>query len=109
MEPRTVAFSRTRLTELMIPSYANFGGKVHGGMILSLMDKVAYACASKHAGEYCVTVTVDGVEFRQPIEEGESVHLDAAVHYVGNPSLLVGMKVTSVNARSHSVKTTNTS
>lgn len=109
MEPRTVAFSRTRLTELMIPSYANFGGKVHGGMILSLMDKVAYACASKHAGEYCVTVTVDGVEFLQPIEVGELVHLDAAVHYVGNTSLVVGIKVTSENVRSNFVKHTNNS
>ena len=63
MTARNVAFSRTRLTELMVPSFANFGGKVHGGVILSLMDKVAYACASKHAGAYCVTVTVDGVEF----------------------------------------------
>lgn len=37
----------------MVPSFANFGGKVHGGVILSLMDKVAYACASKHAGANC--------------------------------------------------------
>lgn len=109
MEPRNVAFSRTRLTELMIPSYANFGGKVHGGMILSLMDKVAYACASKHAGAYCVTVTVDGVEFLQPIEVGELVHLDASVHYVGNTSLVVGIKVTSENVKSNFVKHTNNS
>ena len=109
MDPRTVAFSRTRLTELMIPSYANFGGKVHGGMILSLMDKVAYACASKHAGTYCVTVTVDGVEFLQPIEVGELVHLDAAIHYVGNTSLVVGIKVTSENVKSNFVKHTNNS
>ena len=33
--------SETTLTELMIPSYANFGGKVHGGILLSLMDKIA--------------------------------------------------------------------
>ena len=109
MDSRTVAFSRTRLTELMIPSYANFGGKVHGGMILSLMDKVAYACASKHAGAYCVTVTVDGVEFLQPIEVGELVHLDAAIHYVGNTSLVVGIKVTSENVKSNFVKHTNNS
>ena len=109
MEPRTVEFSRTRLTELMIPSYANFGGKVHGGMILSLMDKVAYACASKHAGSYCVTVTVDGVEFLQPIEVGELVHLDAAVHHVGNTSLVVGIKVTSENVKNNFVKHTNNS
>ena len=109
MEPRTVAFSRTRLTELMIPSYANFGGKVHGGMILSLMDKVAYACASKHAGAYCVTVTVDGVEFLQPIEVGELVHLDAAIHFVGNTSLVVGIKVISENVKNNFVKHTNNS
>lgn len=109
MEPRTVQFSRTRLTELMIPSYANFGGKVHGGIILSLMDKVAYACSSKHAGAYCVTVTVDGVEFLQPVEVGELLHLDASVHFVGNTSLVVGIKVTTENVKTNLVKHTNNS
>ncbi len=109
MEPRPVQFSRTKLTELMIPSFANFGGKVHGGLILSLMDKVAYAVASKHAGTYCVTVTVDGVEFLQPVEVGELLTLDAAVHYVGNSSLIVGIKVTSENVKTNEVKHTNNS
>ena len=109
MDPRSVQFSRTKLTELMIPSFANFGGKVHGGLILSLMDKVAYAVASKHAGTYCVTVTVDGVEFLQPVEVGELLTLDAAVHYVGNSSLVVGIKVTSENVKTNEVKHTNNS
>ncbi|SNT04615.1 Acyl-CoA hydrolase [Ekhidna lutea] len=109
MEPRSVQFSRTKLTELMIPSFANFGGKVHGGLILSLMDKVAYAVGSKHAGTYCVTVTVDGVEFLQPVEVGELLTLDAAVHYVGNSSLVVGIKVTSENIKTNEVKHTNNS
>jgi len=109
MEPRSVEFSRTRLTELMIPSFANFGGKVHGGIILSLMDKVAYACASKHAGGYCVTVTVDGVEFLQPVDVGELLSLDACVHYVGNTSLVVGIKVTTENVKTNEVKHTNNS
>ncbi|MEO9483594.1 MAG: acyl-CoA thioesterase [Ekhidna sp.] len=109
MEPRTVQFSRTKLTELMIPSFANFGGKVHGGLILSLMDKVAYAVGSKHAGTYCVTVTVDGVEFLQPVEVGELLTLDAAVHHVGNSSLVVGIKVTSENVKTNQVKHTNNS
>lgn len=109
MDPRPVQFSRTKLTELMIPSFANFGGKVHGGLILSLMDKVAYAAASKHAGTYCVTVTVDGVEFLQPVEVGELLTLDAAVHYVGNSSLVVGIKVTSENVKTNEVKHTNNS
>jgi acyl-CoA hydrolase len=109
MEPRTVQFSRTRFTELMIPSFANFGGKVHGGLILSLMDKVAYACGSKHAGTYCVTVTVDGVEFLEPVEVGELLSLDASVHYVGTTSLVVGIKVTSENVKTNVVKHTNNS
>ncbi|WP_354581126.1 acyl-CoA thioesterase [Hymenobacter sp. UYP22] len=92
----------------MIPSYANFGGKIHGGILLSLMDKVAYAAASKHAGTYCVTVSVDGVNFLQPVEVGELVSLLASVNYVGRTSLLVGIKVIAEDVRSGTVKHTNT-
>ena len=106
---RPVSHSRTTLTELMIPSYANFGGKIHGGILLSLMDKVAYACAAKHAGNYCVTVSVDGVNFLQPVEVGELVSLLASVNYVGRTSLLVGIKVIAENVKSGFVKHTNTS
>ncbi|GAB3542263.1 acyl-CoA thioesterase [Pontibacter brevis] len=106
---RPVSYSQTVLTELMIPSYANFGGKIHGGILLSLMDKVAYACAAKHAGNYCVTVSVDGVNFLQPVEVGELVSLLASVNYVGNTSLMVGIKVISENVKSGFVKHTNTS
>ncbi|MBA9075975.1 acyl-CoA thioesterase [Rufibacter quisquiliarum] len=106
---RPVSHSRTTLTELMIPSYANFGGKIHGGILLSLMDKVAYACAAKHAGNYCVTVSVDGVNFLQPVEVGELVSLMASVNYVGKTSLLVGIKVIAENVKSGFVKHTNTS
>ena len=55
---KKITDSETILTELMIPSYANFGGKVHGGIILSLMDKVAYVTAAKHSSGYVVTVSV---------------------------------------------------
>ncbi|GAB4045792.1 acyl-CoA thioesterase [Spirosoma litoris] len=109
MNAKPVSHSRTTLTELMIPAYANFGGRVHGGILLSLMDKVAYACAAKHAGQYCVTVSVDGVNFRQPVEVGELVSLMASVNYVGRTSLVVGIKVVAENVRIGSVKHTNTS
>lgn len=106
---RPVSYSQTTLTELMIPSYANFGGKIHGGILLSLMDKVAYACAAKHAGNYCVTVSVDGVNFLQPVEVGELVSLKASVNYVGNTSLMVGIKVEAENVKTGIIKHTNTS
>lgn len=107
-EAKPVSYSRTTLTELMIPSYANFGGKIHGGILLSLMDKVAYACASRHAGAYCVTVSVDTVDFLQPVEVGELVSLKASINYVGNTSLVVGIKVVAENVKSGQVKHTNT-
>jgi uncharacterized protein (TIGR00369 family) len=106
---KTVNSSRTTITELMIPSYANFGGKIHGGILLSLMDKVAYVCAAKHAGTYVVTVSVDNVEFRQPVEVGEVVSLHASVNYVGKSSLVVGIKVVAESIKDASVKHTNTS
>ena len=109
MEYRAASRSHVTITELMIPAYANFGGKVHGGVILELMDKVAYACAAKHAGGYCVTVAVEGVDFRAPVEVGDLVSLHAAVNYVGNTSLFVGIRVEAENVRSHEVRHTNTS
>jgi len=104
-----VRHSETVLAELMIPSYANFGGKIHGGLILSLMDKVAYVCATKHASAYCVTASIDTVDFKQSVEVGELVTLMASVNYVGYSSMVVGIRVISENVKQHSVKHTNTS
>src|SRR5271154_6090086 len=109
MQAKPVKDSQTTITELMIPSYANFGGKIHGGILLSLMDKVAYACASKHAGAYCVTVSVDRVDFLQAVEVGELVSLLASVNYVGKTSLIVGIRVEAQNVKLGTVKHTNSS
>ncbi|MCX6185032.1 MAG: acyl-CoA thioesterase [Flavobacterium sp.] len=84
MQFKKITDSETTITELMLPSYANFGGKVHGGILLSLMDKVAYVTATKHCASYCVTVAVDGVEFLNPVEVGDLLSLKASVNYVGN-------------------------
>jgi uncharacterized protein (TIGR00369 family) len=107
--PKSVSYSRTTITELMIPSYANFGGKIHGGILLSLMDKVAYACAAKHAGTYVVTVSVDGVNFLHPIEVGELLSLHASINYVGRTSMVIGIRVVSENIKTGEKKHTNTS
>jgi len=109
MKAKSTQNSRTTITELMIPSYANFGGKIHGGILLSLMDKVAYATATKHSGAYCVTVSVDNVDFLQAVEVGDLVSMLASVNYVGNSSMIVGIKVIAENVKTGLVKHTNTS
>jgi len=107
MNCKKIIDSETTITELMIPSYANFGGKVHGGILLSLMDKVAYVTATKHCSSYCVTVAVDGVEFLNPVEVGDLIHLKSSVNYVGNTSLIVGIRVESLNPKTGIQKHTN--
>ncbi len=109
MEFKKIKDSEVVLTELMIPSYANFGGKVHGGVILSLMDKVAYVCATKHAENYCVTASVSGVDFLAPVNVGDLVSLKARVNYVGNSSLIVGIRVEAENFHKGITKHTNSS
>jgi len=104
---KRVEDSEIIITELMIPSYANFGGKVHGGILLSLMDKVAYVCASKFSEMYCVTVAVEGVEFLAPVEVGELVSFKAAVNFVGNTTMIVGIRVESLDVTSGKTAHTN--
>ena len=106
---KTVRYSKTTLTELMIPTYANFGGKVHGGILLALMDKLAYVCAAKHAGNYCVTASIQNVDFLAPVEVGDLVSLKASVNYVGNASLVVGIRIMAENVKTQVSRHTNTS
>ena len=74
-----------------------------------MIDKVAYACAARHAGTYCVTVSVDGVDFLEPVEVGDLVSLHASVNYVGRTSLIVGIRVEAQSVKSGIVKHTNSS
>ena len=85
------------MSELMLPSDANFGGKIHGGYILALMDRIAFACASKHSGNYCVTASVNRVDFLNAVEIGELLTLKASVNFVGNTSMVIGIRVESEN------------
>ncbi|WP_431158582.1 acyl-CoA thioesterase [Winogradskyella poriferorum] len=106
---KSINDSRIEISELMLPSYTNFGGKIHGGYILSLMDQIAFACASKHSGSYCVTASVDKVNFLNPIEVGELVTMKASINFVGSSSMVVGIRVESENIRTGEKKHCNSS
>ncbi|MCF6782758.1 acyl-CoA thioesterase [Stutzerimonas stutzeri] len=95
------------MTVLMTPDKANFSGNVHGGTLLKYLDEVAYACASRYAGEYVVTLSVDQVTFRQPIHVGELVTFLASVNYTGTSSMEIGIKVTTEDIRQKTVRHTN--
>nr|WP_321233110.1 acyl-CoA thioesterase [uncultured Psychroserpens sp.] len=109
MTYKTIDSSRISISELMQPSHSNFGGKIHGGYILNLMDQIAFACASKHSKTYCVTASVDTVDFLNPIEIGEMVTMKASINYVGRSSMVVGIRVESENIRTGEIKHCNSS
>jgi acyl-CoA hydrolase len=95
------------MTVLMSPDMANFSGNVHGGAILKLLDQVAYACASRYAAQYVVTLSVDQVTFRQPIHVGELVSFLASVNHTGTSSMEVGIKVIAEDIRTQVVRHVN--
>ncbi len=104
MQPGSPTLS---MTVLMTPDKANFSGNVHGGTLLKYLDEVAYACASRYAGGYVVTLSVDQVTFRQPIHVGELVTFLASVNYTGRSSIEVGIKVITEDIHKKLVRHTN--
>ncbi|WP_417886783.1 acyl-CoA thioesterase [Zunongwangia sp.] len=101
--------SQVVISELMLPSHSNFNGKIHGGYILSLLDQIAFACASKHSRAYCVTASVDTVDFLAPIEIGELVTMKASINYVGKSSMVIGIRVEAENIQTGEKKHCNSS
>ena len=95
------------MTVLMSPDMANFSGNVHGGAILRQLDNVAYSCASRYAGRYVVTLSVDQVMFLEPIHVGELVSFYASVNYTGTSSMEIGIKVVAENIQERSVRHVN--
>ena len=102
MDPR-----RLEMTVLMTPDMANFSGKVHGGALLNLLDRVAFSCASRYSGRYAVTLSVDQVTFKEPINVGELVTFRASVNHTGRTSMEVGIRVEAENIRSGTRRHTN--
>lgn len=109
MEYKKIEASQVVITELMLPSHSNFGGKIHGGYILGLMDQIAFACASKHSGYYCVTASVNRVDFLNPVEVGHLLTMRASINYTGRTSMVVGLRVESENIRTGEIKHCNSS
>lgn len=102
-DPRSIVMS-----EIMTPDTANFTGHVHGGHIMLLLDKVAYACAARYSGEYVVTLSVDQILFKAPIHVGELVIFYASVNYVGTTSMEIGIKVVAEDLLTREHRHTNT-
>ncbi len=107
-EPKSPAESESVVTELMMPKDANVLGPVFGGKILSMVDRAAAVAAMRHAGCKAVTVSIDRVDFNEPIYVGELVMCKSRVNYVGRTSMEIGVRVEAENVLTGSRRHTNT-
>ena len=107
MQARHPRESEAIMSELMMPQHANIMGNVFGGVILSLVDRVAAVAAIRHARKPCVTVSVDKVDFKEPIHVGELLTAHARVNYAGRTSMEVGVKIIAENVLTGERRHTN--
>ncbi|MDW5441388.1 acyl-CoA thioesterase [Polaromonas sp. SM01] len=85
--------SSITLRFLAEPSTVNFGGKVHGGTVMKWIDEAGYACATRWAKRYCVTVSVGSIRFQRPIMIGDLVEVEARLAYTGRTSMNIAVEV----------------
>lgn len=85
--------SSITLRFLAEPSTINFGGKVHGGTVMKWIDEAGYACATRWAKRYCVTVSVGSIRFQRPIMIGDLVEVEARLAYTGTTSMNISVEV----------------
>ena len=69
------------------PTDVNYGGKVHGGVVMKWIDQVGYAAAVGWSGRYSVTVAVGGIRFVSPIRTSDLVTVTAKLVYTGTSSM----------------------
>jgi len=104
---RTVRETQHETSQLMMPQHSNNLGHVFGGVILSMMDTSAAISAIRHARTNCVTVSVDRVDFREPIHLGDLVIMKCSVNFVGRTSMEVGVRVEAENLQTGIRRHTN--
>lgn len=89
------------------PTDVNFGGKVHGGMVMKWIDQASYACAAQWSGRYCVTVSANGIRFIRPILVGQLVSVTARIVHTGKTSMHIYVVVRAGDPKEDKVVVTN--
>jgi acyl-CoA hydrolase len=75
--------------------------------LLNLLDRVAFSCASRFSQRYAVTISVDQVVFKEPVNVGELVTFRASVNHAGRTSMEIGIRVEAEDIRSGVTRHTN--
>jgi acyl-CoA hydrolase len=106
-QPKSPRDSASLLGESMMPDQLNNNGTVFGGAILALVDKVGGVVARRHSRTPVVTVSIDRVEFREPIYAGEYVVAQGRMVHAGRTSMDILVTVEAENLMTGVKRRTN--
>ena len=82
-----------RRTEIVFPHETNAYGTLFGGKALSMMDVVGGIAAMRACRKQVVTVSIDRIDFKEPIRAGEFVETIARVVRIGTTSITVEIEL----------------
>ena len=97
MKTKSIEESIVEMRMLVMPNDTNPRNTVFGGVVMGWMDMAAAMCAERHSEKICVTVHIDDISFKAPIKIGDHVSVKAAMNYIGETSMVVGVKVMAEN------------
>lgn len=81
------------MTQLIFPYDVNMHRTLMGGKLMYWMDVCAVISAIKHCNSKVVTISVDSLNFKKPIYEGELVHIESIVTRAFRTSMEVKLSV----------------
>ncbi len=99
--------SMVEMTELVLPNDTNLLGNLLGGRLMHLVDVAGAMAAQRHSNRIVVTASIDSVEFKRPVKQGQIVTLKARVTWVGRTSMEVAVEVFSEDFMTGEQKFTN--
>jgi acyl-CoA hydrolase len=102
-----MAHPSTTFRFLAEPTDVNFGGNVHGGIVMKWIDQAAYACAAQWSKCYCVTISANGIRFIKPIKVGQLVEITASLVHTGASSMHIYVVVKSGDATENTTSVAN--
>lgn len=88
----TIGETHIENRERIQPNDTNNHGSAHGGNVMRWLDEVGAICAMRHAGETCVTASVDDLDFEQPIPQGETCVVVGYAYATGRTSIRVRLR-----------------
>ena len=95
----TVSETYIENRERVQPNDTNNHATAHGGNVVKWMDETGAMSAMRHAGESCVTVHIDDINFEKPIPQGDTCFIESYAYTTGRTSIRVRIQVYRENPR----------